>query len=583
MSMSLKGTLPWRVTTLHHLLGRDPVGAERRDEGPGRGADVDVEVVDGAVDREQVECAQGADLIDPAREAASAQHERGLVPSRPGTAVERGGLTDAARGQTTPAVLGDRFRFRGRFQLDNLPHARPLYAAVPGIGPAKLPFPLRGLLLAVTAGLLLGAGTGSARAATTPLAADLARQLSLAGPHDGAYVYDLSTGQTLFSDRATTARPPASVEKLYTATTALQLLGPSARLTTSVLGVGRLAPGGVWEGDLYLHGGGDPTFGSTGFIRSHYGGVGASVMTLVTQLVRVDGIRHVTGSVLGDESMLDSLRGEPSSGYAPDPFLEGTLSALAFNRGESGPSSAPHAPAAHAAHALWAALKSDGVSIHGRSGAAVAPPTATPLAQVASPTLEELLGLMLPPSDNFFAETLVKDLGARFAGSGTTAAGAGLVERTIGSMLGSTPTVLDGSGLSPADRTSPYQVVRLLSTLAGSPIGNVVRSHMAVAGRTGTLALRMRHTGAAGRCQGKTGTLTGVSNLAGYCRTANGHTVAFAVFTDGIAIEAAHGFQDHIAISLADATLAGPVPAPPPAPSPGVSTVSAAGGGAVAP
>ena len=92
----------------------------------------------------------------------------------------------------------------------------------------------------------------------------------------------------------------------------------------------------MWEGNLYLRGGGDPTFGSTSFIRSHYGGLGASVSTLVSQLVRTDGIHAITGSIYGDESYFDSLRGEPSSGYALDPFLEGTLSGLAFNRGASG-------------------------------------------------------------------------------------------------------------------------------------------------------------------------------------------------------------------------------------------------------
>jgi D-alanyl-D-alanine carboxypeptidase/D-alanyl-D-alanine-endopeptidase (penicillin-binding protein 4) len=161
---------------------------------------------------------------------------------------------------------------------------------------------------------------------------------------------------------------------------------------------------------------------------------------------------------------------------------------------------------------------------------------------------------MLPPSDNFFAETLIKDLGARYGGAGTTAAGAAVVRNALATMLGLRPRVVDGSGLSPADRTSPLQVVTLLSSLAGTPIGTVLREDMAVAGRSGTLALRMRHTGAAGRCQGKTGTLTGVSNLAGYCMSANGHTLAFAIFTDGISVAAAHTFQDHIAISLASAT-----------------------------
>lgn len=365
-------------------------------------------------------------------------------------------------------------------------------------------------------------------------------------------MYDLTDKQALFSERATTLRPPASVEKLYTATAVLTDMGPTTRFATTVYGVGRLAPGGVWEGNLYLRGGGDPTFGSTSFIRSHYGGIGASVSTLVTQLVHTAGIHRITGRILGDESAFDANRGEPSSNYRPDPFLEGTLSALAFNRGSVGKERGAHAPAAYAARELWATLKAHGVSIHGRWGAATTPAGAAQLAQVQSPTVAQLLKLTLPPSDNFFAETLVKDLGARSGGAGTTAAGAAVIARTITSLLGLHPSVVDGSGLSEADRTSPYEVADLLVELASTPTGAVLRESLAVAGRTGTLERRMRHTAAAGNCQGKTGTLTGVSNLVGYCQAANGHLLAFAIFNDGIGIEAAHTFQDHLAISLAD-------------------------------
>ena len=124
--------------------------------------------------------------------------------------------------------------------------------------------------------------------------------------------------------------------------------------------------------------------------------------------------------------------------------------------------------------------------------------------------------------------------------------------KTIAQLLGIHPHVVDGSGLSEEDRTSPYQVADLLTELASTPIGAVLRNSMAVAGRTGTLELRMRHTSAAGNCQGKTGTLTGVSNLVGYCQAADGHTLAFAIFTDGIATETAHTFQDNMAITVAD-------------------------------
>jgi serine-type D-Ala-D-Ala carboxypeptidase/endopeptidase (penicillin-binding protein 4) len=414
-----------------------------------------------------------------------------------------------------------------------------------------------GVLVATIIGVtlasaLLAPAAASAQGTLAELQGDLSHQLALAGPHDGAYVYDLTAKQAVFSERATAMRPPASVEKLYTATTALDLMGASTRLATTVLGVGHMAPGGVWEGSLYLRGGGDPTFGSTAFIHSHYGGVGASVSALVSQLVHSDRIHSITGSIEGDESYFDSLRGEPSSDYQWDPFLEGTLSALAFNRGESGHERGPHAPAAFAARALWGALKADGVSIRGGSGAATTPAGAVQLASVQSPTVAQLLGLMLPPSDNFFAETLVKDLGARYGGAGTTAAGAAVVTKTIASLLGIHPHVVDGSGLSEEDKTSPYQVADLLVELASTPIGTTLRDSLAVAGHSGTLELRMRGTRAAGNCQGKTGTLTGVSNLVGYCQAADGHTLAFAIFTDGIAIETAHTFQDNMAITVAD-------------------------------
>jgi serine-type D-Ala-D-Ala carboxypeptidase/endopeptidase (penicillin-binding protein 4) len=410
------------------------------------------------------------------------------------------------------------------------------------------------LTLILCLAAILSLGSSSEAPAATGLAAlqsNLAGQLRVAGRADGAYVYDITTHQVLFSERATTMRPPASVEKLYTATTALDRLGAEYRLTTTVLGSGQLAPGGVWEGSLYLYGGGDPTFGSSAFIASHYGGVGSSVSTLAKQL-KAAGIRRVDGQVLGDESMFDSLRGEPSSDYAPDPFLEGSLSALAFNRGENGGELGAHAPAAFAARQLRAALRSAGVHVSGSGGAVTSVPSgAVQLAALPSPTIAQLVGLMLPPSDNFFAEMLVKALGAKLGGAGTTAAGVKVVSATISSLLGIHPQIVDGSGLSEADHTSPYQVGDLLVALYPTPLGALLRGRMAVAGRSGTLELRMRNTAAAGRCVGKTGTLTGVSNLVGYCPSSNGQMLAFAVFNDGIGVTEAHTVQDHIAITLA--------------------------------
>ncbi|MGH2879665.1 MAG: D-alanyl-D-alanine carboxypeptidase/D-alanyl-D-alanine endopeptidase [Solirubrobacteraceae bacterium] len=409
---------------------------------------------------------------------------------------------------------------------------------------------LAGLALAATSVVALS-GTSGALAtpnAQSALAGRLSHELAIAGSGSGAYVYDITAGTPLFAERSSVAHPPASVEKLYTATTALELMGPQETLSTSVLGVGHLAAGGHWIGNLYLHGGGDPTFGSPLFVGLHYGGLGATVTRLALEVKRA-GIRSVSGNIDGDESFFDSLRGDPSSGYGADGELEGNLSALSFNRGETGNQRGAHAPAAYAAYELRGAMRAQGIAVHGGT-AATAPAGAGTIASVKSPTLKQLLGLTLPPSDNYFAETLIKDLGARYGGAGSTAAGAAVVRRTV-ARFHIHPHLVDGSGLSHSDHTSPIEVVTLLAALAHTPLGTILRADLAVAGHTGTLSERMRGTPASGRCQAKTGTLNGVSNLAGYCQSVGGDILAFAFFNDGIETGEAHTIQDSMAISLA--------------------------------
>ncbi len=74
---------------------------------------------------------------------------------------------------------------------------------------------------------------------------------------------------------------------------------------------------------------------------------------------------------------------------------------------------------------------------------------------------------------------------------------------------------------------------------------------MALAGSTGTIRRRMRGTPAAGKCRAKTGTLNGVSALAGYCPARDGGDVAFAVLMQRVGIFTAHGAQDRIAAAIA--------------------------------
>jgi D-alanyl-D-alanine carboxypeptidase/D-alanyl-D-alanine-endopeptidase (penicillin-binding protein 4) len=370
-----------------------------------------------------------------------------------------------------------------------------------------------------------------------------------AGPSSGAEIVDLDTGQTLFSVRDGVPRSPASVEKLYTLASALGRFGADSELQTRVVGVGGADINGVWHGNLYLVGGGDPTFGSAPFIASSYG-QGATVSALGAELLSQLHLTRIDGSIIGDETEFDSRRGEPASGYALDPFLTGALSALAFNRGASGRLGSP---AAYAASQLAAALRARGVKVARRSVSGKAPLDATVLALVPSPPMRTLARMTALGSDNFFAEMLLKDLGYSFGGAGTTPAGAHVVRDWLASTIGIRPQVVDGSGLSRADHTSPRQIVALLRALWPesdgplAPIGAALRAALPVAGRSGTLRKRMRSGPAAGRCQAKTGSLIAVSSLAGWC---DGR-FAFALMLDGIDLAAARALQNRMTEALA--------------------------------
>jgi len=422
--------------------------------------------------------------------------------------------------------------------------------------------------------LFLAACAGSATA--SPLDALVARGLARAGGVSGGYVLDTTTGRALASVRADVRRIPASVNKLYTTSTALLRFGPDATLQTRVLGVGALDDAGTWQGDLYLHGGGDPTFGSDSFDRLAYG-LGTTVSTLAVR-VRDAGILRVTGRVRGDESWLDTLRGGPASGYTLDLDIGGPLGGLLYNRGlarEDG-SALQRQPAKFAAQQLTRELRRTRVSVAESPAVGTAPPDAEELASIDSPTMATLVRLTLVPSDNLFAEMLLKNLGARFGGAGSTVAGVRVVKRTL-TRYGVHPQLADGSGLSRADRTSPRQVVTLLSALRGNA---ALRAALPVAGRSGTLVDRMRRTSAQDRCQAKTGTLSNVSALVGYCTTRNGHLLAFAFIENLVYTPLAKAAEDRLVIALARTRPGGAVPVTPVVAPPSTTTPAPAPGGA---
>lgn len=416
--------------------------------------------------------------------------------------------------------------------------------------------PVRRFLLAavVLTAALLPAGSAAA-ASLGAVQAKLTREMRHAGASSGLVVRDLDSGRTLFALRPDNQRVPASVEKLFVTAAAFMRDGADARITTRA--AADAAPvDGVVRGPLYLVGDGDPTLNATG-IRQ------------LAANVKAAGVTVVQGGVIGDDGAFDHRVGSPDSGYRYDSELGGLLTGLAVNRGWDS-KGLQNDPAASAARRFARELKLAGVRVRGDVDAGTAPASAlTQVASVESPPLSAIIAAMNGPSDNYLAEMLLKGLGAAHGAGGTTAAGATAARAALDD-IGVRPRIVDGSGLSRRDRTTPRQVVRLLQRVANMEFAVPFTASLPVAGVSGTLRRRMRGTAAAGTCRAKTGTLRYTSNLAGYCTSGDGGTVAFALLMNGVNVSAAHGVQDRVAAALAgwDGTDAGPDVAPPPAPAP---------------
>jgi len=390
--------------------------------------------------------------------------------------------------------------------------------------------------LAVLLVAVLAPAAHAAGRATTIRALD--RQMNKAGSGSGAYVVDLDSGTPLYARAADVPRIPASVNKLYTTSAALVRYGAEGQLSTEVLGDSDPDEKGVVTGNVYLRGGGDPELN-----RAELSGL--------ANVLAESGLKRVTGRIVGDESRFDKLRGGPDSNYRTS-FWVGPLSGLSFNHGLFLDSKTrfQRNPPYYAAKAFRRELKRAGVKVKGPARAGVAPAGAATLGDWASERMSVLIRHTNRPSDNYMAETLLKDLGADFGGAGTTAAGTAVARRNAAE-YGAHPTMVDGSGLSRQNRTTPHDVVRLLAGLDGTDFADPMRISLAVAGKSGTLSDRMRKSPARGRCRAKTGTVSGVSNLAGYCTSRSGARVAFAFLMSGVSVYTAHPLQDRMAGVLA--------------------------------
>ena len=358
------------------------------------------------------------------------------------------------------------------------------------------------------------------------------------GGHVLAAVAPLTGRRPAFVE-GTGSAVPASTTKLVTATAALLALGPDHTFETQVL---RAGPRRV-----VLVGGGDPLLATSppapGSDEEAPYPVRADVADLAAQtaeVLRADGVRQVrveydAGLFTGPEANPDW---EPD--YVPDGVVS-PITSLWVDSGRVLPGFDRVAdPALSAASAFAAALTAAGITVTGAPVPGAAPASADPVASVTSAPLAEIVEHVLQVSDNEGAEVLLRHVGIATGGDGSFVAGRRGVVRTLKEagvdLTGA--TLYDGSGLSRRNLMTPRVLLDVLRLAATRPELGSVLTGLPVAGFTGSLALRFEDAPAEGRgrVRAKTGTLTGVSSLAGVVTDLDGHPMLFVLMSDRVAL-----------------------------------------------
>ena len=342
--------------------------------------------------------------------------------------------------------------------------------------------------------------------------------------------------------------------KLVTSAGALLELGPRYRFTTRLqAGPGTALRGTSVVGPVYLTGGGDPLLATGAYARRYLGARATPMGALVRPLRRL-GIRRIAGPIVADERVFDARRLGP--GW-PSDYLSysSPLSGLSTNQGWAGNARRAHVsslPIA-AAERLRAALRGVRIAHSGGLRAGATPRAAVPLAEVRSRTVAAILRSMNPDSDNFVAEMLTKAVGAHAAGRGTTAAGTARTAAALRArgILDGGDRLVDGSGLSRANRLSATSLVRLIAAADRERAWGAPLIQSMPRGGEGTLARRLRRGPATKRVRAKTGYLGGVSALAGRVVSRRGQRYAFALLMRTGDIAGARATQDRVVSLLA--------------------------------
>jgi D-alanyl-D-alanine carboxypeptidase/D-alanyl-D-alanine-endopeptidase (penicillin-binding protein 4) len=397
----------------------------------------------------------------------------------------------------------------------------------------------------------------------------------LAGKHLGAEqvgtasvsVRDLESGEELFSASPNQALPPASTMKLLTATAAMEVLGPDATLTTAAV----LTVTGARSGIVTLVAGGDTTLSPAGARTGEpvsRAGLGDLAWEAAVELRR-RGVEKV--QVRLDDTIFSGPAVYPDWEWSLGTTWGAPTTPLAIMGGRAGPvfdaSTYLADPALAAADHFRGLLASAGrdaslalplLAVTGTVARAATPAQSEPLAQIESAPVRELVAYMLRHSNNNLAESLGRMTALALGRPGSFEGCSAAVSKTLAglNLVVASLRMDDCSGLSHGSTVSAATLTSVLA-LSGdsdaSELGLIARN-LPTAALQGTLTERFQGTLAAGNLRAKTGTLTGVTALAGTVQTAGGRELVFAVIAnpgDAIWTDSARQSIDRFVAGLA--------------------------------
>lgn len=338
----------------------------------------------------------------------------------------------------------------------------------------------------------------------------------------GVMVYDLDADSALYTYNHKQLMRPASCMKLVTAITALDQLGSKYDYQTHIYYTGHIT-GRTLVGNIYCVGGFDPS-------------LTVDDVAILADCVRKLEIDSIRGLLIADRTMKEvEDYGEGWCWDDDNPLL----TALSIGRKNIFLQT-------FAEEVARAGINLEQISLtEGRV------PQQAKLVATYRHNIGLILERMLKMSDNFYAESMFYQTAASAKKGLARAKDAREVTKRLFARLGLGHypyKVADGSGLSLYN----YVSVELLCALLryawhSSDISQALIPALPVAGVDGTLKDRMKDTKAQGNVYAKTGTLTGISSLAGYCTTAGGHQLCFAIINQGVMRNATgKAFQDRV-------------------------------------